>query len=303
MDGTLEWPVEHGGAAVLTAGGERFSYRPGSGEDRRYPVASVTKLLSSLAVLAAVDDGLLGLDDEVDQQPAAERGGERSAADHGRPPEAPAGVTVRHLLAHASGLPFEPGQGSQRPPGERRIYSNLGFQVLAEVLETATGKPFDAWLDERVLGPLAMTSTALEVHGGGAWAGAAAGAVSTLPDLALLAGCLLDGGTGVVSPGLVAEAATVQYPGLAGLVPGVGRYDPCDWGLGFELKDGKARHWMGDARSAASFGHFGASGCFVWVDPKAGVAAAAVTDRPFGDGGWGLATWPAWSDEIAAVGA
>jgi CubicO group peptidase (beta-lactamase class C family) len=285
VDSTLDWPVEHGGAAVLTTDGERFSWRPGTDEGRRYPVASVTKLLSTLAALAAVDDGLLGLDDEVDQGLA------------------PAGSTVRHLLAHASGLPFEPGQGRPRPPGERRIYSNLGFQVLAEVLEAATGRGFEDWLGERVLGPLALTATTIETGGGGAWAGAAAGAVSTLPDLALLAGCLLDGGSGVVSAGLVAEAATVQYPGLAGLVPGVGRYDPCDWGLGFELKDGKGGHWMGDARSAASFGHFGASGCFVWVDPEAGLAAAAVSDRPFDDGGWGLATWPAWSDAVAAVGA
>jgi CubicO group peptidase (beta-lactamase class C family) len=287
VDSTLDWPVEHGGAAVLTANGERFSWRSGTDEARRYPVASVTKLLTSLAALAAVDDGLLGLDDEVDQDPA------------------PEGTTVRHLLAHASGLPFEPGQGlggRPRPPGERRIYSNLGFQVLAEVLEAATGRGFEDWLGERVLRPLAMTATTIE-EGGAHGAGPAAGAVSTLADLALLAGCLLDGGTGVVSAGLMAEAATVQYPGLAGLVPGVGRYDPCDWGLGFELKDGKAGHWMGDARSAASFGHFGASGCFVWVDPEAGVAAAAVSDRPFGDGGWGLATWPAWSDAVAAVDA
>ena len=280
MGGTLDWPVEHGGAAVLSAGGERFEWRPGTGEDRRYAVASVTKLLTSLAVLAAVDDGLLGLDDPADQPPA------------------PEGSTVRHLLAHASGLPFEPGQGRPRPPGERRIYSNLGFDVLAEVLGAATGRPFPAWLGERVLGPLAMTSTTIE-EGGAYGGGAAAGAVSTLADLALLAGCLLDGGTGVISAGLLAEAAKVQYPGLAGLVPGVGRYDPCDWGLGLELKDGKGRHWMGDARSAASFGHFGASGCFVWVDPEARVAAAAVTDRPFSDGGWGLATWPSWSDAVA----
>ena len=283
MDSTLEWPVEHGGAAVLSADGERFSWRPGTEQERRYRVASVTKLLTALAALAAVDDGLLGLDDPVDRPPA------------------PAGSTVRHLLAHASGLPMEAGQGRPRPPGERRIYSNLGFHVLAQVLEGATGRGFADWLGERVLGPLAMTSTRIEAGAEG-WAGAAAGAVSTLPDLALLAGCLLDGGTGVVSAALVAEAASVQYPGLAGLVPGVGRYDPCDWGLGFELKDGKEGHWMG-ARSAASFGHFGASGCFVWVDPDAGLAAAAVSDRPFGDGGWGLATWPAWSDKAAAVGA
>jgi CubicO group peptidase (beta-lactamase class C family) len=81
-------------------------------------------------------------------------------------------------------------------------------------------------------------------------------------------------------------------------VPGVGRFDPCDWGLGFELHDGKRPHWMGDRRSPSAFGHFGASGCFLWVDPDAGLAAAAVTDRPFDDGRWAMATWPAWSDRL-----
>jgi CubicO group peptidase (beta-lactamase class C family) len=104
----------------------------------------------------------------------------------------------------------------------------------------------------------------------------------------------------VVGPELFAEATAVQFPGLAGLVPGVGRFDPCDWGLGFELHGGKRPHWMGDRRSAAAFGHFGASGCFLWVDPDAELAAAAVSDRPFDDGKWGMATWPAWSDRLPA---
>jgi CubicO group peptidase (beta-lactamase class C family) len=93
----------------------------------------------------------------------------------------------------------------------------------------------------------------------------------------------------------------VQFPGLAGLVPGVGRFDPCDWGLGFELHDGKRPHWMGDRRSATAFGHFGATGCFLWVDPDAALAAAAVTDRSFDDGKWAMSTWPAWSDRLPAA--
>jgi CubicO group peptidase (beta-lactamase class C family) len=47
---------------------------------------------------------------------------------------------------------------------------------------------------------------------------------------------------------------------------------------------------MGERRSAAAFGNFGASGCFLWVDPAARLACAAVTDRVFADGGWGMAT-------------
>jgi CubicO group peptidase (beta-lactamase class C family) len=288
VDQRLDWPVPHGGAVVLSAHDEAFAWRDGTDQDMRFEVASVTKLLSSLAVLAAVADGHLHLDD-----PAGEV--------DGLGPPAHEGATVRHLLAHASGLPYEAGQGRPRPPGERRIYSNLGFLVLAALTARAVGRAFDDWLDERVLRPLAMTATTLDGRGGYG-AGAAAAGVSTLADLALLAGCLLDRGEPVVPAELFADAASVQYPGLAGLVPGVGRYDPCDWGLGLELKDGKTGHWMGERRSPASFGHFGASGCFLWVDPDAGVAAAAVTDRPFSDGGWGLATWPAWSDAVDAPG-
>jgi CubicO group peptidase (beta-lactamase class C family) len=138
------------------------------------------------------------------------------------------------------------------------------------------------------------------VHRGGIEADPAAGAASTLDDLTRLARCLLQRGAPLVGPELFDEATTVQFPGLAGLVPGVGRFDPCDWGLGFELHDRKRPHWMGDRRSEAAFGHFGASGCFLWVDPDAGLAVAAVTDRSFDDG-WAMKTWPAWCDRLPAA--
>ena len=165
----------------------------------------------------------------------------------------------------------------------------------------AAGVSFASWLSSSVLDPLSMSATRL-VHRRGIDGDPAAGAASTLDDLVRLARCLLDRGAPVVGPELFAEATEVQFPGLAGLVPGVGRFDPCDWGLGFELHDGKRPHWMGDRRSPAAFGHFGASGCFLWVDPDAGLAAAAVTDRAFDDGKWAMATWPAWSDRLPAAG-
>jgi CubicO group peptidase (beta-lactamase class C family) len=270
----LDWPVAHGGAVVLSAEDERFDWVEGTAEDQPFRVASVTKLMTSLATLAAVEGGKLTLDTPV-----------AAAGD---------GITIRHLLAHASGLPFEPGGGVRRPES-RRVYSNVGYYRLADAVSDAVGVPFGDWLAQTVLRPLGMTGTKLE-----AWQdipeNPAAGAVAPLADLALLASCLLDRGDPVIGPGLFAEAVRVQFPGLAGLVPGVGRFDPCDWGLGPELKDGKAPHWMGQRRSPASFGHFGGSGCFLWVDPEAGLAAAAVSDRPFDDGRWGMATWPAWSD-------
>jgi CubicO group peptidase (beta-lactamase class C family) len=272
----LDWPVARAGVAVVSPSAVERAARGGVRGDDEFAVASVTKLMTTMAALAAIEGGRLGLDEPV--------------------PEAGDGVTVRHLLAHASGLPFE-GTRGRRPPGTRRIYSNVGFRLLAEVVADAVGMTFGAWLGSSVLAPLDMSATRLAARRG-LDDDPAAGAVSTLDDLERLARCLLDRGTPVVGGELFTAAIGVQFPGLAGLVPGVGRFDPCDWGLGFELHDGKRPHWMGDRRSAAAFGHFGASGCFLWVDPDAELACAAVSDRQFGDGRWAMATWPAWSDRL-----
>jgi CubicO group peptidase (beta-lactamase class C family) len=278
----LDWPVGRGGAAVVSPSAVETAFLGGATGGDEFEVASVTKLMTSLAALAAVSSGRIGLDDPVLQ--AADR---------------PETITLRHLLAHAGGYPFEP-PGRPRPPEQRRIYSNVGFRLLAEAVADAAGTTFPSWLSTSVLDPLEMTATRL-VHRNGTDEDPAAGAASTLDDLVRLAGCLLERGAPVIGPDLFAEATTVQFPGLAGLVPGVGRFDPCDWGLGFELHDGKRPHWMGDRRSPAAFGHFGATGCFLWVDPDAGLAAAAVTDRSFDDGKWAMATWPAWSDGLPAA--
>jgi len=275
----LDWPVRRAGVAVVSPSGEERASVGGVGGGDEFAVASVTKLMTAMAALAAIEGGRLGLDQPV--------------------PETGDGVTIRHLLAHAAGLPFEPA-GGRRPPGRRRIYSNMGFRVLAEAVADAVGTTFGAWLAASVLEPLGMAATGLATRRG-VEDDPAAGAISTLDDLGRLARCLLGRGTPVVGRELFSEATSVQFPGLAGLVPGVGRFDPCDWGLGFELHDGKRPHWMGDRRSAAAFGHFGVSGCFLWVDPDAELACAAVSDRPFDDDRWAMATWPAWSDRLPAA--
>ena len=275
----LDWPVGRAGVVVVSPSGEERAALGGVRAGDEFAVASVTKLLTAMAALTAVERGRVDLDQPV--------------------PAAGDGVTLRHLLAHASGLPFGPA-GGRRPPGTRRIYSNLGFRLLAEEVADAVGTTFGAWLASSVLEPLGMAATRL-ANRRGVEDDPAAGAVSTLDDLERLARCLLDRGAPVVGRELFADATSVQFPGLAGLVPGVGRFDPCDWGLGFELHDGKRPHWMGDRRSAAAFGHFGASGCFLWVDPDAELACAAVSDRPFDDDRWAMATWPAWCDRLPAA--
>jgi CubicO group peptidase (beta-lactamase class C family) len=279
----LDWPVGRAGVAVVSPEGVERAFQGEVGGGDEFPVASVTKLMTSLAALAAVESGRIDLDTPVPQAGN------------------PAGpVTLRHLLAHAGGYPYEP-PGRPRPPESRRIYSNVGFRLLAEAVADAAGMSFPGWLSWSVLDPLQMSATRL-ARRNGVDDDPAAGAVSTLDDLTRLARCLLERGAPVAGPELFAEATAVQFPGLAGLVPGVGRFDPCDWGLGFELHDGKRPHWMGDRRSEAAFGHFGASGCFLWVDPDVGLAAAAVSDRAFEEDKWAMATWPAWSDRLPAAG-
>jgi CubicO group peptidase (beta-lactamase class C family) len=100
----------------------------------------------------------------------------------------------------------------------------------------------------------------------------------------------------LVAPETLAEATTVQFPGLAGVLPDFGRFDPNDWGLGFELRDDKSPHWTGSRNSPRTFGHFGGSGTFLWVDPEAGLALGVLTNFDFGD--WAKEAWPCLSDAV-----
>lgn len=234
---------------------------------REFELASVTKLLFATAVLVASEERCLDLDDAA----------------------GPPGATVRHLLAHASGLPFE-GTSPLVAPGRRRIYSNRGYEVLGAFLADRSGFPPQDYLREAVVAPLQMTATAL--HGSPAYA-----ATSTVADLALLARELLVPGT-VVAPATVAAARTVQFPGLRGVVPGYGMQADDAWGLGPEIRGTKQPHWTGARNSPATFGHFGRAGTFVWVDPVAARALVCLTDREFGD--WAKAAWPRLADDVLA---
>jgi len=255
------WPVETAAVVVLGREGEIAAHGP---RDRVLRWASVTKLLTAYACLVALDEGTLDLDE----------------------PAGPRGSTVRHLLAHASGLPFERDGEVLARPGTRRIYSNPGFEALAEHLATRAGMPFAEYMLSAVLAPLGVGA---ELRGSPAHA-----LHGSLDHLARFAAELLR--PRLVAPETLAAATAVQFPGLSGVLPGVGRFDPLDWGLGFELKDGKEPHWMGRATSPRTFGHFGGSGTFLWVDPDGGVAVACLTDRTFGP--WALEAWPALSDAV-----
>ncbi len=255
------WGADHAAAAVVLGSG--IVHEQGAtGHVFRW--ASVTKLLTASAVLVAAEEGVLELDE----------------------PAGPPGSTVRHLLAHASGLPFE-GEEPLARPGTRRIYSNTGYEALGRFVEERAEMPFPEYLDGAVLAPLGMVSTSLR-------GSPASGCVGPVGDLAAFARAVL--APSFVAAETLAEAATVVFPGLDGVLPGFGRQTPCDWGLGFELRDAKSPHWTGARNSPRTFGHFGGAGTFLWVDPDAGAALACLTDREFGD--WAIEAWPRFSDDV-----
>lgn len=258
------WPVDNAAVAVVASDGAVLATV--GPMVREFRLASVTKLLTAYATLIAVEEGAV----EWDQ------------------PAGPPGSTVRHLVAHTSGLAFDEHK-AMAEPGKRRLYSNAGFEELADAVHEASGIPFAEYLTEAVLAPLGMTSSRLAGTAG-------AGAVSTCDDLALFAAELQ--APTLVSPTTLDEAVTVAFPGLAGVLPGYGYQKENDWGLGFELRDHKSPHWTGKQSSPRTFGHFGQSGTFLWVDPEAGVAAVALTDRDFGQ--WAIDAWPAFTDAVLA---
>lgn len=257
------WPRPR--AAAVLVGGEVVDDR--GDVDVAVPWASVTKLATAAATLAAVDAGHLGLDDAA----------------------GPPAATVRHLLAHASGLDFETTD-VRAAPATRRIYSNSGYDALAATVGAAVGMPFDAWLRRSVLDPLGMGATRLQ-------GSPASGLIGPLGDLIGLVEELQR--PRLLTGNVTAAMRTVAFPHLPGVLPGFGFQRENDWGLGAEIRDGKQPHWTGPTNSPATFGHFGRSGTFVWLDPLAGVACACVTATEFGP--WAKAAWPRLAEAVVAA--
>jgi CubicO group peptidase (beta-lactamase class C family) len=222
-------------------------------------------MLTGWATLVACEEGTVDLDDPMGQP----------------------GCTLRHLLAHAGGYAFDGAEPISKP-GVRRIYSNTGIEVAAAHVAAAAGMPFAEYLLEAVLAPLGMTSSSLR-------SSPAHGVRSTVADLVRFIAELR--APRLLSPESALAFRTAQFPELAGIVPGIGRFDPCPWGLGTEIRGDKQPHWTGSDNAPATFGHFGGAGTLLWVDPGVQIAAVALTDRPFDE--WAaeaLTSWAAFAD-------
>ncbi len=150
-----------------------------------FRVMSLTKPITSVAVMMLVDEKKIGLDDPVERHLPEFRGQKLYAGFSGDKPRlvaSPRPITVRDLLTHTSGLPDVPPPGytdldkhpefslteavkvlASRPlsfpPGTKWAYSNAGMTTLGRLIEVASGRPYDVFLQERLFGPLGMVDT------------------------------------------------------------------------------------------------------------------------------------------------
>ena len=266
LEGLARWPGTRRAAGWRNRHGDEATAGDEAGD---FALASVTKLLTATAVLVAVQEEIVALDE----------------------PAGPPGATVRLLLCHASGLPFD-GAGTVAPPGQRRVYGNPAFEVLGALVSERAEVELPVYVKEAILDPLGMEATTVT-------GSPAHGARSTVSDLLRFTGELLHPGR-VLAAELLDEATTPQLPDLDGVLPGYGRQRPNPWGLGFELKGTKSPHWTPPDASPRTFGHFGQSGAFLWVDPAAGIACVGLSDHAFGD--WARREWPALGTEVMVAG-
>jgi CubicO group peptidase (beta-lactamase class C family) len=268
-----QWPVPHAAAAVIGPDGLVAQH---GAHGHEFRLASISKVMMGYATLVAVEEGSVKLDDVVD------------VVEPGRLLETRANtpVTLRHLLSHAAGFGFDSGSNQVSPPETRRIYSNEGIERAARYVELRTEMPFVDYLREALFEPLGMTKTQLR-------GSPASHVYSNLGDMAVFARELLR--PTLLALETFADFTRCQFPTLAGILPGIGRFDPLPWGLGVEVKGDKQPHWSGQFTSPSTFGHFGGTGTFLWVDPTRDLAVVALADREFDE--WAMAVWPEFNDE------
>lgn len=272
-------------------------------EDTWFDLASLTKVLATTpAILALAEDGAISLDEP------ASRFLPELVGDH-------AVFTIRHLLTHVSGLPADLPWRTLRPPvesipqvvedmplqgapGERIVYSDVGFLLLGEVVRRVSGRPLDEFVSERIHGPLGAhlrfgplppeqcAATEDDPDGGGPIVGVVhdeksrvlggvtghAGLFGTTDGVARVVEMLRCGGRGADGMPILAEATVTQA-----LRPWVEGPDGMRRALGYELSGGG--NSAGDLFGPRAFGHTGFTGTSVWVDPDLALTLVVLTNR------------------------
>lgn len=293
------------GAAVWEKGFGRLGWNPTDAavdaEHTIYDLASLTKVVgTTTAVMMLFDEGKVRLDDYVNEFLPEFTGGTKDF------------VTIRMLLEHRSGLPAgrdlwrianSPADARRAVletplafmPGTRFEYSDLGPDVLAFIVEKASGQSLDAFLLDRVFEPLGMTSTGFrpshlvrsriaptelnpprgyslrgEVHDENAFAlgGVAghAGIFSTAADLSVFAQMMLNGGE-FEGTRLIADSTVSLFTRRAAGTRALG-WDTCGG-------HGSCGKHLGDH----AYGHTGFTGTSLWIDPDREMFVILLTNR------------------------
>lgn len=191
-------------------------------------------------------------------------------------------------------------------PGAEHLYSNAGFAVLGRLVERVTGGEFWEEARLRVLDRLGLADTIarpghelheriarvadathagteIEPYNSEYWRQLAlpwGGLYGTASDLVRFAGSFLPGGPRLLSPASVRLMTSDQVAGVPGGVQSMKvTWNPAYWGLGWEVKGTKRRHWTGELTSPRTFCHFGAAGTLLWADPERDVALAVFANR------------------------
>lgn len=262
LDAIDAWDVPSAAAMAFTVDATIATH---GSTDQPFALASVSKVLFAVAAHIAVEEGTIALGDAA----------------------GPEGSTIRHLLAHASGLPPDGDPEPLGPPERKRIYSNVGFEELGRHLADRSGMPANEYVRLALVDTLGLTGTTVE-------GSPAHGYHATVGDLVTLVRAVVT--EKLLAPASVEAMTTPAFADLAGVLPGYGAQDPNPWGLGVEVRGQKSPHWTASTNSARTWGHFGRAGTFVWWDPEAQRGLVVLTDREFGQ--WAIDAWPPLSAAV-----
>ncbi|HKS27203.1 MAG TPA: serine hydrolase domain-containing protein [Pyrinomonadaceae bacterium] len=278
--------------------------------DTIFDIRSVTKPITAIGIMILMEDGKLALDDPVEKYLPDFRTA-RGAQGASSP------ITIRHLLTHTAGMPFNrPPEienititrdrtlsdvasilSKQEPefePGTRFRYYSGGFAVLGRIIEVASGKAYEQFIKERIFEPLGMkdsfffipyekrnrVATIYRLQNGklrkweeiesyamkAKYPAPEFGMYSTASDLYALCRMMLDGGSfrgkrilSRMSVQAMTENNTLNIKSAVTQKPA---YQGLGWGLsGDPMNDFPLT-------TAGSFGHNGAFGSIIWIDPK-----------------------------------
>jgi CubicO group peptidase (beta-lactamase class C family) len=233
------------------------------------------------------------------------------------------GATVETVIDQMCRLPL------QSAPGYELRYSNAGYGVIARLTEHISGQSFWDVARNRVFEPLGIRETVadpaglalervahladtshpgtdIETYNSANWRGLAlpwGGLFGTPRDAVRFAAAFLPSGERFLSEPATSMMTTDQTIGVPGGVESAKvRWDPGRWGLGWEVKGEKRRHWTGDYTSPVTFCHFGHAGTLLWGDPERDIALAVFANRTVTHM-WGyiLPRWARLSNAVIAA--